>query len=105
MLCDHGGVVLPTASQDWVRINGRSIQVATDPEKRPIAACPNVGATIKPCTSTLRVQEGYSEFISIDGKPVCLDTVKGLTDGTPPSQVNYTVKVAGQDFVTQSNSE
>ena len=33
LLCDHKGVVSPTASQDWVTINGRSIQVATDPEK------------------------------------------------------------------------
>lgn len=105
LLCDHGGVVAPTTSQDWVRINGRLIQVAPNPEGRPIAACPNVGATIKPCTSTLRVQEGYSTFIAIDGQPVCLETVKGLTDGTPPSQVSYTVKTPGQDFVTGVGKE
>ncbi|MEM7113191.1 MAG: hypothetical protein AAF614_12220 [Chloroflexota bacterium] len=102
LLCDHGGVVSTTTSQDWVTINGRLIQVAPDPKSRPIAACPNVGVTIKPCTSTLRVQEGYSDFIFIDGQPICLEAVKGLTDGTPPMAVNYTVKTIGQDFVGEA---
>jgi hypothetical protein len=46
------------------------------------------------------VRGGYSTFIRISGSPVCLDTVWGLTDGTPPGIVKYQVASPGQQFVS-----
>lgn len=101
--CDHqAGLVGLTARQHFVRIAGSPILVEADPEQRPIAGCPNVGPSIKPCTSTLAVQQGYSSLLRVQGHRVCLDTVTGLTDGTPPGTVNYQVRYAGQDFVAES---
>jgi hypothetical protein len=97
--CGHDGRVENVPSQHWVRINGSEVLVEPDPQGRSITACPNIGASIKPCTSTLVVREGYSPFVSIDGRPVCLETVVGYTDGTPPGVVEYTVRNPGQSLV------
>ena len=101
--CDHSlGVVIMVPSQSYVSIGGRRVLVAPDPVGKPIAGCPNVGPTLKPCTSTLLNNAGYSGFVRISGRPVCMDTVKGITDGTPPGAVEYRVRSSGQDFVTLS---
>jgi hypothetical protein len=47
------------------------------------------------------VQEGYSEYIRVENCRVCLDTITGLTDGTPPGKVMYVVRDAGQEFVSE----
>lgn len=98
--CAHelGKVSIP-ATQHWVRIRGRKVLVDNNPEGRRISGCPNYGPTIKPCTTTLAVQRGYSSFIHIDGKSVCLQSVTGLTDGTPPGSVRYKVRSSGQSLV------
>ncbi len=101
VVCKHeNGVVGIIGTQKLLTINGRKVLVDNDPEGRPIAGCPNVGATIKPCTTTLKVTKGYSNFIRADGKRVCLDTVTGLTDGTPPGTVVYEVRNPGQSLVS-----
>ena len=97
--CGHDGLVANLASRPWVRVNGSPVLVDNDPEGRAISRCPNVGATMKPCARTLQVQTGYSTFVRVDGHAICLDTVTGLTDGTPPGGVKYTVRDAGQTFV------
>lgn len=103
LVCKHElGIVDIARSQSWVTVQGRAVLVDDDPEGRSIAGCPNIGATIKPCTTTLRVQRGYSDLLRIDEKRVCLDTVLGLTDGTPPGVVEYKVRHAGQDLVDES---
>ena len=101
LLCDHGGQVHQATRQSWVTINKRKVLVRPDPEQRSISGCPNTNPLlgIKPCTNSLAVTVGYSTFIKIDGAPVCLDTVTGLTDGTPPGLVKYTVKNPGQTLV------
>jgi hypothetical protein len=40
--------------------------------------------------------------VRIDGCAVCLDTVTGLTDGTPPGIVTYKVRSPGQTLVTEA---
>lgn len=98
--CAHElGRVAIVPTQSWVRINERKVLVDSNPEGRSISGCPNYGPTIKPCTTTLAVQIGYSSFIYIDGKSVCLESVTGLTDGTPPGSVQYTVRSSGQGLV------
>jgi hypothetical protein len=102
LVCGHElGIVGITATQNLVTIAQRRVLVAADPESRPIVGCPNVGPTIKPCTSTLPVQQGYSSLIRIEGRRVCLDEVTGLTDGTPPGTVKYHVRAPGQSLVAE----
>ncbi len=103
VVCAHElGKVGLVASQSWVTVEGRPVLVRPDPEGRPIAGCPNIGPTIKPCTTTLVVKAGYSAFVRIGGRPVCLDTVTGLTDGTPPGVVKYKVNAPGQMLVMEA---
>lgn len=102
IVCAHElGRVGLEPSQALVTVERRRVLVATDPEGRPIRGCPNVGVTIKPCTSTLQVRVGYSELLRVDGRRVCLDGVEGLTDGTPPGTVRYKVNAPGQSLVSE----
>lgn len=100
LVCLHElGTIQNQPSQSLVRIGGEPVLVDNDPESRSISSCPNIGPTIKPCTSTLKVTVGYSTFLKIDGHKIALDTVMGLTDGTPPGVVQYKVRIPGQGLV------
>lgn len=101
LYCKHGGHVTNKPSQVLVTIAGRRVLVEKDPEGRSIVACP-LTVPFKPCLTTLVVQEGYSTLIRIDGHRASLDTVTGLTDGTPPGVVKYVVRTPGQDFVAEA---
>ncbi|HYY58708.1 MAG TPA: hypothetical protein VE842_15345 [Pyrinomonadaceae bacterium] len=102
VVCKHElGIVKNVPSQDWVTIGERRVLVEIDPEGRTIAGCPMYGVGIRPCVTTLKVQAGYSDWIRVDGRRVCLDTITGLTDGTPPGTVKYKVNNAGQPFVEE----
>jgi hypothetical protein len=99
LVCKHelGKVgIIPT--QSLVTINQRRVLVEPNPEGRPISGCPLM-IPFKPCLFTLKVRAGYSRFMRIAGMPICLDSVVGLTDGTPPGIVEYKVNEAGQAFV------
>ncbi len=103
LVCSHEvGIVTNTTSQNLVRIKKRRVLIDSNPENRPIIACPNVGPSIKPCTSTLIATQGYSPFIRINGRRVCLSTISGLTDGTPPGTVKYKVRSSGQHLVSEA---
>ncbi|MGW5361050.1 hypothetical protein [Actinopolymorpha pittospori] len=97
--CGHDGTVATRPSQEWVRVDGVAVLVAHDPEGRDITACPNYGPMMKPCVTTLQVVEGYSDWLSVDGRRVVLDNLDGLTDGTVPGTVHYDVRDPGQPFV------
>ncbi len=102
IVCTHElGIVKLEAGQELVRISGRRVLVEIDPQDRPISGCPMVGPGIKACLTTLVVKEGYSELLRINGKRVCLDTVTGFTDGTPPGTVKYKVNNPGQTLVKE----
>ena len=102
LICLHTlGIVNDKASQNWVRITKSPVQVDNDPESKSIGGCPNFGVGIKPCTTTMPVQKGYSAWVRIGGKRICLQTVTGLTDGTPPGTVMYIVSQPGQAFVSE----
>jgi hypothetical protein len=102
LMCGHAGVVKTTTSQSFVTVAGRLVLVEDDPEGRRIVGCPNLNpaAGLRPCVTTLKVRAGYSQLVRIGGAPVCLATVRGETDGTPPGTVEYTVRSPGQDFVS-----
>jgi hypothetical protein len=102
LTCKHMiGEVHILRFQDFVTIEGHSVLRSNDPELSLITGCPNAGPTIKPCTLTLAAFEGYSSLVFIEGIPVCLDTITGLTDGTPPGTVDYIVRDPGQAFVNE----
>lgn len=106
LVCTHEqGVVQIEATQELVTIEERRVLVAINPEGRPIVGCPNIGIAIKPCTATLPVKEGYSDLLRIEDRRVCLDTVRGLTDGTPPGIVEYKVRHPGQELVGQAQGK
>ena len=101
LVCKHElGRVGIQGSQGFVTIGGIAVLVENDPENKSISGCPNTGATIKPCTSTLRVVRGYSDLVRINGRRACLDSTTGITNGTPPGGVRYVVRQAGQGFVS-----
>jgi hypothetical protein len=102
IVCAHKmGHVKNEPSQDFVTIEGQRLLIETDPEGRSISGCPNYGPTIKPCSNTLKVKVGYSELLTVNGKAICLDTLNGLTDGTPPGVVVYQVADVQQNFVSE----
>lgn len=97
--CDHEGRVVNVPSQRWVTVSGSPVLVDDDPQHRTVVGCPNYGPTIKPCTATLRVLAGYSKWLRIGGCRVTLSHLDGLTDGTVPGTVHYTVRRPGQHLV------
>jgi hypothetical protein len=103
LVCNHElGRIANEPGQDLVTVERRRVLVATDPEGRAIRGCPNIGATIRPCLRTLRVDAGYSTWLTIEGRSICLDTVTGYTDGTPPGVVTYHVRRSGQHLVSEA---
>lgn len=101
LVCNHvTGTVDAPPSEDLVFLEGRRMLVEPDPEGRPITGCP-IQAPLKPCTNTLAVQEGYSDLIRIEGHRLCLDSLQGRTDGTPPGEVHYRVLQPGQNWVSE----
>jgi hypothetical protein len=105
VICQHvTGKVGFSPQQSWVRVNGRRVLIDSDPENRPIAGCTfqNIPIGILPCKVTRKVDLGYSEFIRIGGKRICLDTVTGKTDGQPVGSVTYNVTAPGQELVEGS---
>ena len=97
--CDHDGVVTNEPSQTWVTISASPILLEPDPTGRSISRCPNISPVTKPCVLTLGVSAGYSTFVRIDRHAVCLDSLVGLTDGSPNGVVTFRVRDAGQPFV------
>lgn len=103
LYCKHSGFVSIDTKQALVTIEGRPVLVDNDPQGKAIKSCPNA-PPMTPCIVTFAVQKGYSEFVRINGKRICLDTVTGLTDGSPPGFVKYEVRNPGQNFVSEISS-
>lgn len=102
LYCKHRtGRVVIEPTQELVYIEKRQILLEPNPEGRPVKGCSNLGPGIVPCNLTLKVRAGYSTLLFIDGKPICLDTVVGLTNGTPGT-IDYVVREPGQELVTEN---
>ena len=75
--------------------------VQPDPVGTAIGTCPNAAVPNVPCTATLSAEGvSYSGLLKIDGRPVCVDPTTGLTNGSPPGLVKYTVATPGQSLVS-----
>ena len=106
LVCIHEmGKVHIKAAQDLVFIDGMPALIEPDPESRTIKGCPLAPPLVKPCYLTLTVRTGYSDLITIEHKSgahrLCLDSVRGFTDGHPPGTYDYKVNFPGQQFVAE----
>lgn len=99
LTCDHKTGIVITIPLSFVTISGSAVQIKGDPSLKPIVGCTNIGSTIKPCLFTVNEEAGHSAFITVGGKPVCLQSLRGKTEGTPPATVNYKVLTIAQSFV------
>ncbi|MDX2161982.1 MAG: hypothetical protein SF162_11705 [bacterium] len=100
LACAHRNAsrVQNAPSQNWVTIDGQPILAQPDPLTWTIDGCPMEPLTGQlPCKAALTYVTGYSSFVTIDGHPICMDTLTGLTNGLP--SVNYLVVTPGQDWV------
>ncbi len=61
--------------------------------------CPNVSLNVQAVHEHLGGAHRLLGFLRIGGHRICLDTVVGFTDGTPPGAVDYDVRDPGQHFV------
>lgn len=97
--CDHGGMVpVGRTRQSFVHIDGATVAVGDDPKGGPFVAPPCPMTSPKPCSQRMRFVNGNSRLVFIDGRPVCIDTLKGATD----FPASYSVLTANQDFVKVS---
>ncbi|MCD0449197.1 hypothetical protein LO762_08350 [Actinocorallia sp. API 0066] len=84
--CGHGGTVGVGAGQGALRAGGAPVLVAGDLDGRPISGCAtpdSAGVTAK-CWAVVSVLGGASATLFAGGRPVLLDTVRGVTNGVPP---------------------
>ncbi|MEY2516928.1 MAG: hypothetical protein QOJ89_4286 [bacterium] len=86
ILCTHGGKVNPIPSQAKVLAGGAPVLCVPDLNGAPIAGCPvPLTPVTKPCTTVVAVTPpSWSMKVSVDGKPVYVSTLVGITDGVPP---------------------
>ena len=111
VVCDHQtGQAQLVASQLLVFIQDARVMVGVDVmTPKPILGCANIGPGLKPCALTTPPYKGLSTLAYIDGQPVCLDELEGVTDGAPPPPAptvpptppgfKYRVRLPGQEFV------
>lgn len=83
--CSHGGTVqfVPPPSRSYY-IKQRPILTEPDLLKAFIIGCPQVGPGLKPCTKVVRVMIGKAVDIRTDSEVPLLESLKALTDGSPP---------------------
>jgi len=98
--CDHAGsgkVDGFAPAQSWVTVARRRVLIDPDPEGRPMSGCIMKPPEFLPCSTTLKVTSGYSTWVKIDRRGVCLSSVVGLTLANP--QTNYSVYDPAQQLV------
>jgi len=85
-MCSHGGRVTLIPRQEKVTIQGGAVMCEPDLVGCVIVGCaqpPTPGT--KPCTTVVATFPGStSPKVSVDGRPVYLATLSGITDGVPP---------------------
>jgi hypothetical protein len=85
--CMHGGHVTLIPSQVKAICQGGSALCVPDLVGAPIVGCPQPPSTnTKPCTMvTASLPGSFSTTFLVEGRPVYLATLVGITDGVPPA--------------------
>ncbi|MEV8630888.1 hypothetical protein AB0395_04455 [Streptosporangium sp. NPDC051023] len=92
--CGHGGTVQVVPGQRTLTVAGAPVLVAGDLEGKPITHCVPTAPGAVPCTAVASVIGGSATTLSVGGHPALLDTLSGLTNGSPPGVL--TVLTPGQ---------
>lgn len=88
LACIHGGQVMVPPLPGTVSIDGATVLCMGDIVGAPIVGCTQLAPGTKPCTTVGAPLLGsFSPTVSIDGRPVYLDTFTASTDGAPPGTV------------------
>src|SRR5207237_81907 len=87
--CIHGGRVVLVPRQAQVTVQGGSVICEPDLVGCLIVGCAQPPtATTKPCTTVISTLPGSSDpQVTVDGRPVYLATLSGITDGVPPGAI------------------
>jgi hypothetical protein len=85
--CMHGGHVTLIPKQVKAICTGGSALCVPDLVGAPIVGCTQApSSNTKPCTMVASTLPGsFSTSFFVEGRPVYLATLSGLTDGVPPS--------------------
>jgi hypothetical protein len=89
ILCSHGGKVQLVPKQMKVTAQGGPVLCEPDLVGAPIVGCAQPPSpSTKPCTLVVSTLPGSASLVaSVDGRPVYLATLSGLTDGVPPGAI------------------
>src|SRR5918998_2407809 len=99
LACPHGGSVQLSAGRTQLTVDGKPVLAKADVMGKPISGCttvtnPQTGA--KQCMTVATVLAGEAQHLSVGGMPVLTTQAKGLTDGSGPGPVQWSVQSAGQ---------
>lgn len=98
--CGHKGVVEVTSSVK-LTVNGSPVLLEASVASMPVTpgtCATQQTSTTSPCkTVTSVLPPSLATKLTVGGKPVVLDSLKGLTDGVPPGGLLAT---AGQSKLT-----
>jgi hypothetical protein len=89
IMCAHGGQVKVMPRQTVAQISGGMILCEGDLMGAPILGCPvppSPGS--KPCTTVVSTLPGSTSLkVNVQGRPVHVASLSGLTDGVPPAPI------------------
>lgn len=96
--CGHGGTVRIAPGRRTFTAGGAPVLTVGDLEGKPISGCTQVtgGGTVQ-CTAVVSVTGGAATTLTAGGRPALLETVSGVTNGSPPGAL--TVLTPGQTIL------
>ncbi len=120
--CTHGGTISPSGAAK-IKVNGSPVILAAGvagkpvppgppappppPPATPCAVPTDPNTATKSCTSVISVTDGKASKLKVNGQPVLLQSLGGVTDGTgpkppapPPTPPNGLSATANQSKLT-----
>jgi hypothetical protein len=86
VMCKHGGKVA-TGSTAKLTVNGLPVLLAAGVSGRTVTTCPitdDPNTSTTKCRTVAAIIKGPAVKLKVGGQPVILDTLTGMTNGTPP---------------------
>jgi hypothetical protein len=104
LVCAHQGRLVVHASTSALTVGGAPVLVDADLLAATVSGCTNTNAAAgqKPCLKVTSIIAGRSATLTVAGRPVMLETARGLTDAVPPLPVLWQVRGAGQSVLEAS---
>lgn len=88
-MCSHGGRVTLVPRQQIAVVDGGAVMCEPDLVGAPIVGCTQPPSqSTKPCTTVVSTRPGSSSpKVVVDGRPVYIASLGGITDGVPPGTI------------------